>query len=69
MSSALNVAVPFGAFSAVSFNGTSDQLSVRIFTRIGTNGAGGFCGGHNNATGLRMYFDALDRASKLDAGM
>ena len=31
----------------------------KIQTRIGTNGSGAFCGGHSNATGLRLYFDVL----------
>lgn len=47
-----------------NFNGTSDQLSLRIQTRIGTNGSGGFGGGHSNATGLRLYFDSTNRPSR-----
>jgi hypothetical protein len=61
---ALEVSVPFGPFSPTSFNGTTDVLSVRILARIGTNASGGFCGGHNNATGLR--FDAISRPSRFD---
>jgi hypothetical protein len=63
---ALEVSVPFGPFSPTSFNGTTDVLSVRILARIGTTGSGGFCGGHNNATGLRLYFDAISRPSRFD---
>lgn len=59
----------FGSFLPVPFNGTSDQLSLRVLTRIGTNGTGAFCGGHGNATGLRLYFDSTDRPSKLSARM
>jgi hypothetical protein len=63
---ALEVSVPFGSLSPTSFNGTTDALSVRILARIGTTGSGGFCGGHSNATGLRLYFDAVSRPSRFD---
>jgi hypothetical protein len=56
--------VPFSPFYPVSFDGASDQMSLKIMTRIGTNGAGASCGGHSNAVGLRLYFDAITRQSK-----
>jgi hypothetical protein len=59
--------VEFAPFSPVGFNGTTDRLSLKVLTRIGTNSASGFCGGHSNATGLRLYFDAVSRPSKLGA--
>jgi hypothetical protein len=61
---AKEVTVTFQPFSPVTFDGSSDVLSLKLLTRIGTNGSGGFCGGHSNAAGLRLYFDAVDR----DAG-
>ena len=61
------VTVSFGAISPSTFNGTSDVLSVRVLTRIGTNGSGGLCGGHSNAVGLRLYFDAVSRPASFDA--
>jgi YVTN family beta-propeller protein len=61
---AKEVTVSFQPFSPVTFDGSTDVLSLKLLTRIGTNGSGGFCGGHSNATGLRLYFDAVDR----DAG-
>lgn len=61
------VTVTFAPFSATSFNGTSDALSFRVLTRIGTTGAGAFCGGHSNAVGLRLYFDAVSRAAQVAA--
>lgn len=64
---AKEVTVSFAPFSATPFNGTTDVLSVKILTRIGTNVSGSSCGGHNNAVGLRLYFDASNRASKFDA--
>jgi 6-phosphogluconolactonase (cycloisomerase 2 family) len=66
---ALAITTDFGSFAPTQFNGTSDQLSVRVLTRIGTNGVGGFCGGHSSAAGLRLYFDSTSVASRLDAGM
>ena len=63
---AVEVSVPFGPFSPTSFNGTADVLSARLLARIGTTDSGGFCGGHSNATGLRLYFDAISRPSRFD---
>jgi hypothetical protein len=60
---AKEVTVPFAPFAAVPFNGRSDGLSLVVFTRIGTDGLGNFCGGHSNAVGLRLYFDALSQPS------
>jgi hypothetical protein len=58
----------FGGFSPVSFNGSSDRLAIKVLTRIGTNPDGSKCvgpgGSHNNAIGLRLYFDATDRQSR-----
>jgi hypothetical protein len=64
---AKEVTVVFGAFSAVSFNGTSDVLSLKLSTRIGTNPNDTKCAGHNNAVGLRVYFDATNREAEFDA--
>ena len=61
------VNVGFAPFSAQSFNGTSDAVSLRILTRVGTNGSGGLCGGHSNAVGLRIYFDASTRPAGFKA--
>jgi hypothetical protein len=64
---AKEVKVSFAPFSPVTFNGTSDTLSLKILTRIGTSGGGGCCGGHRNATGLRLYFDATNRPAGFGA--
>jgi predicted extracellular nuclease len=64
---AKKVRVSFAPFSPVSFNGTSDTLSLKILTRVGTSGAGGCCGGQRNATGLRLYFDASNRPAGFGA--
>jgi hypothetical protein len=46
-----------------------DQLSVKFLTRVGTNPDGSKCSGpggsHDNATGLRLYYDAATRPSRL----
>jgi hypothetical protein len=62
---ALKVTVSFGSFSPVDFDGISDTLSLKILTRIGTDGNGHFGGGHSSAVGLRLYFDAVNRPAVL----
>ncbi|HLC05478.1 MAG TPA: carboxypeptidase regulatory-like domain-containing protein [Anaerolineales bacterium] len=64
---AREVTIPLTSFSPGAFDGTLDVLSVRVLTRIGSDGAGHACGGHSNAVGLRLYFDAAARPSRLDA--
>jgi hypothetical protein len=59
--------VTFAPFTPVTLNGTSDTLSLKVLTRIGSDGAGGFCGGHSNAVGLRLYFDAVSRPARFGA--
>jgi hypothetical protein len=61
---AMAVGIPFKAFKPVTFDGGKEALSLKLSTRIGTNGSGGPCGGHASAVGLRTYFDA-----DLDASM
>jgi hypothetical protein len=61
---AKEVAISFGSFAPTIFNGTSDLLSIKILTRVGTNSTGGLCGGHSNAVGLRLYFDMANRPSR-----
>ncbi len=63
---AQEVTVTLTSFAGGYFNGTGDVLTIKVFTRIGTDGAGGFCGGHSNAVGLRMYFDAVSRPSQFE---
>jgi len=65
-SNAKEVTVSFGSFSPVDF-GTTDTLSLKMFTGIGTDGNGKFGGGHSSAVGLRLYFDAGSRPAKFDA--
>jgi hypothetical protein len=62
---AMKVTVSLGSFSPVEFDGVNDALSLRILTRIGTDGNGNFGGGHSSAVGLRLYFDAIIRPAML----
>ena len=62
---AKEVSVAFGPVSAAAFNGTTDVLSLKVLTRIGTTATGARCGGHSNAVGLRLYFDAVRRAAQV----
>jgi hypothetical protein len=56
--------------SAQTFSGDTDTLSVKLLTRIGTNPDDTKCAGaHASAVGVRAYFDAVGRASRLDAGL
>jgi hypothetical protein len=59
--------VPFGAFDSINFDGSTDTLTLKLLTRIGTDSTGAFCGGHSNAVGLRLYFDATTRAATFGA--
>jgi len=43
----------------------TDTLSVRMSARIGTDGTAGFCGGQADATGVRLYFDGVDRQTQI----
>jgi hypothetical protein len=64
---ALEVAVPFDPFDPPDFDGANDVLKIRVLARIGTNPDDTKCPGHTNATGLRLYFDAVDRAADVAA--
>ena len=59
---AKDVPVSFDLFSPVGFDGTTDALSLRVLARIGAH-----CSGpnHAGATGVRLYFDSLQRPSGL----
>jgi hypothetical protein len=61
------VLLPFPPTTSAAFDGTSDTISLRVSTRIGTDGAGHSCRGHTNALGLRVYYDAQSRASTLSS--
>jgi len=61
------VTVAFPALTATTFDGVTDVLSVKVLTRIGTTATGAACGGHSNAVGLRLYFDAASRAAQFAA--
>ncbi|HEY2785834.1 MAG TPA: SBBP repeat-containing protein, partial [Fimbriiglobus sp.] len=62
------IAVPSGSFAPVVLVG-SDELTLGVATRIGTNSNNGPCGGHANATGLRFYFDSIQQPSSFTAGL
>jgi CSLREA domain-containing protein len=59
---ALEAVVSFDPFSPVTYS-SDDVLSLKIQTRIGTNPNDTKCAGHNNAVGLRMYYDSFQRQS------
>ena len=59
-SQAKEVTLAFGAISNSQF-AAGDVLSIRILTKVADSG------GHNNATGLRLYYDAVSRQSRFGA--
>jgi hypothetical protein len=62
-SKAKEVTVPFGPIA----DAPGDVVSLKVLTRIGTNPDNTKCPGHNNAVGLRLYYDAVSRASQFGA--
>ncbi|HKB39383.1 MAG TPA: kelch repeat-containing protein [Gemmataceae bacterium] len=66
---AKEVTVLLDPFPSVEFNGTTDTLSLKLLTRIGTNPDDTKCtgpgGSHNSAAGLRMYFDGASNPSQV----
>jgi hypothetical protein len=62
---AKDVVIEWDSFSGVVFL-PSDTIALRLSTRIGTNPDGTKCAGHNNAVGLRLYYDSTTRQSRFD---
>ena len=63
---AMDVTVNWDSVAPVPVVSTED-LALRLSTRIGTNAGGTKCGaGHNNALGLRVYYDSTARLSRFD---
>jgi hypothetical protein len=70
-SAAKAVAVQWDPFEPVSLE-PADALVLKISTRIGTNADETKCGpasSHTGAVGVRLYYDAADRAAGLDANL
>lgn len=65
-SNAKEVVVSFDPFSPVVVD-AGDVISLKVWTRIGTNPDDSKCSGHNNAVGLRLYYDAFNRPSRFGA--
>ena len=65
---AKEVIIAWDAFGGVTLD-PGDVLALRVSTRIGTNANDTKCGppGHNNAVGLRLYYDSTTRASRFGA--
>ena len=71
-SKATEAVVAFDAFPDVFFT-TGDTLALKVSTRVGTKADDTKCSGpggsHNNAVGLRLYYDAASRDSRFDAAI
>ena len=59
------VGVPWDTFTPLT-TAPGDVLTYRVSARIGTNEDDTKCPGHSNAVGLRLYYDATNRASHFD---
>ena len=57
---AKEVTVVFGSISNGELS-PGDTLSLRVFAKVADSG------GHNNAVGLRLYYDAVSRPSRFGA--
>ena len=66
--SAKEVTVPFGPVAPNAMQ-PGDSVSFEVLTRIGTNPNDSSCGGHSNAVGLRLYFDAASHPSQFGAAI
>jgi hypothetical protein len=64
-SGAKAVKVSFAPVPPVVFDGATDVLSLRLLSRLGTDGAAHSCGGHTSSVGARVYFDALTTPAAL----
>ena len=67
---AQDVTVPWNTFSGAPLS-SGDVVRLQVSARIGTNPDDTKCAGpggsHNNAVGLRLYYDAASRPSGFDA--
>lgn len=62
---AQEVTVVLSAFAPRLLAVPDDQVTLNLWTRVGTNADNSFCGGHSSATGLRLYFDSTTRPARL----
>jgi prenyltransferase beta subunit len=69
---AKEIAVPVNSAANVTYT-AGNILTVKLLTRIGTTATGLKCpgpgGSHSNAVGLRLYYDAPDRSSRISAAI
>ena len=64
-----DVQIPLGAFSAATFNGTTDQLTYKVSARMGTAATGALCGNRNHGDGISLSFDSRLSASGFQAAV
>jgi hypothetical protein len=66
---AKDVVIVWDASFPIAFD-SADVISLRLSTRIGTTSTDTKCSGpggsHNNAVGLRLYYDSTNRPSRFD---
>jgi len=64
-STPVDVSVALGAIPVTSINAATHTLAIRVSARMGTNTNGTACGTKSSVTGVRVYFEALTRLSRL----
>ncbi len=61
------ITVALDSFLPQGFNGTSDQIILKVFARMGTTEGGASCGGPGASAGVRLHFDAVAQPTYFDA--
>jgi hypothetical protein len=64
-STAQDISIALGSIPTTQLDTLTQTLAVRVSTRMGTTASNTACGTKASVTGVRAYFDALPRASRL----
>ena len=64
-STPVDVSVALGTIPVTPINPATQTLALRVSARMGTTVANAACGTKTSVTGVRLYFDALTRLSRL----
>ncbi len=65
-STPVDVSVALGTIPVTSINPATQTLVVRVSARMGTTATNTACGTKTSVTGVRLYFDALTRLSRVN---
>ncbi len=65
-STPVDVSVALGTIPVTPINPATQTLAVRVSARMGTTATNTACGTKTSVTGVRLYFDALTRLSRVN---